>query len=210
MSHGRQSPELAIEWKLPGSVSLLQILPTIAVEVWWSDVIRLQSWHKVYQADLYTPQVQGSINAAYSRWKPKVVTPHSSTLCHMELLIQLFDGSRIPAAVSGFWCRQISSLLRHPIVVTFGIRSSMQWFSDSPGLFSLLFKLHIYIKSFVFNLGSSSFFPCWGGILGTKECHNAFSIITNLESSLKTSINPNSSAHTVILTVKVFPFWQFY
>lgn len=122
----------------------------------------------VYKADLYKPQVQGSINAAYSRWKPKLVTPHSFTLCHMDLLIQLFDGSRIPAAGSGFWCRQISSLLRHPIVVTFGISSSVQWFSDSPSLFSLLSKLHIYRKSFVSNLGSFSFFPCWGGILWHK------------------------------------------
>lgn len=163
-----------------------------------------------YKADLYTPQVQGSINAGYPRQKPKVVTPHNFTLCHMDLLIQVFDGSRIPAAGSGFWCRQTSSLLRHPIDVTFGISSSMQRFSDSPSLFSLLFKLYVYIKSFVSYLGSFSFFPCWGGILGTQACHNAFSIMTYLESSSETSINPNSSVHIVILTVKIFPFWQFY
>lgn len=64
-----------------------------------------------YKADLYMPQVQGSINAAYSRWEPKLVTPHSFKLCHMDLLIQLFDGSRILASGSGFWCRQISFLL---------------------------------------------------------------------------------------------------
>lgn len=164
----------------------------------------------VYKADLYMPQVPGRTSAGYPRQKPKLVTSHSFTLCHMDLLIQLFDGSRIPAAGSEFWCRQISSLLRHPIDVAFGISSSMQWFSGSPSLFSLLFKLHIYIKSSASNLGCFWFFPCWGGILGTQACHNAFSIATNLESSLKTSINPNSSVHIVILTVKVFPFWQFY
>lgn len=83
-------------------------------------------------------------------------------------------------------------------------------FSDSPSLFSLLFELYVYIKSFVSYLGSFSFFPCWGGILGTQACHNAFSIMTYLESSSETSINPNSSVHIVILTVKIFPFWQFY
>lgn len=99
----------------------------------------------VYKADLYTPQVQGSISAGYPRRKPKLETLHNFTLCHMDLLFQIFDGSQIPAATSGFWGRQTSSLLRHPIDVTFEISSSMQWLSDSSSLFSLYIFIYSHL-----------------------------------------------------------------
>jgi len=76
MSHCRQSPELAIELKSPGSVSLQQILPTIALEV------RQRAWTPkltARKADLYMAQLQHNINAGYPRLKPKLVTPYNIT-----------------------------------------------------------------------------------------------------------------------------------
>lgn len=46
--------------------------------------------------------------------------------------------------------------------------------------------------------------------MGTQRCYNAISITTDLEKSLTISINHNSPTHVAILTVKVFPFQQFY
>lgn len=159
----------------------------------------------VYKADLYIPQVQ-AVSMQDTQTEAQTGSyPQLHTVLH-GLLSQLFDGSWIPAAVSGFWCRQISSLLRHLIDVTFGTSSDFQTLL----VCSLCCSNYIFIWSHLCPILVLQFFPCWGGILRTQACHNAFSIITNLESSLKTSINPNSSVHIVILTVKVFPFWQFY
>lgn len=206
MSHCRQSPELAIESKSPES--LQQILPTVALEVWGSDMLGLQSWRCTRQ--IFTCLSSARCQSRISQ--TEVQAGNSVQLCPVPhgLAYSPFYSSRTSAAGSGVWCRSTSSLLKHPLDVIFGISSLMQWFSDSSSLLPLLYKLPIHIKPSVPNLCSFPSLPWGGGNVGTQACYNAFSITTNLESSLKMSINPNSFFHIAILTVKVFPFWWFY
>jgi len=101
MSQCRQSPEFGIELKSPGSHSPADIghnstRSTLEQRAWTPKLT-------LYMTDLYMTQIQCSVNARYPRLKSEQVTPHNTALCHMELLIQVFDSSQISAAGSVFF-----------------------------------------------------------------------------------------------------------
>lgn len=101
MSQCRQSPEFGIELKSPGSHSPADIghnstRSTLEQRAWTPKLT-------LYMTDPYMTQIQCSVSARYPRLKSEQVTPHNTALCHMELLIQVFDSSQISAAGSVFF-----------------------------------------------------------------------------------------------------------